>query len=42
LAQRGRAANAVKAAIQLGYTKICCYAEGMAEWKEKGLPVSGG
>ena len=38
----GRAAKAVEAALKLGYSKIYYYAEGMAEWKEKGLPVNGG
>lgn len=37
----GRAADAVNKAIELGYTKIYYYAKGMAEWKEKGLPVAG-
>ena len=38
----GRAAKAVKAAIELGYTKVYYYALGMGEWKEKGLPVVSG
>lgn len=35
----GRAANAVQAAIGLGYSKIYYYAKGMEEWNAKGLPV---
>lgn len=35
----GRAADAVKKALDLGYTKIHYYALGMAEWKERNLPL---
>ncbi len=38
----GRAAKAVQAAIDLGYTKVYYYALGMGEWKEKGLPLVSG
>jgi rhodanese-related sulfurtransferase len=35
----GRAANAVNKALELGYTKIYYYALGMAEWKDRNLPL---
>ncbi|MCR9218646.1 MAG: rhodanese-like domain-containing protein [Alphaproteobacteria bacterium] len=35
----GRAANAVEIARDLGYSKIYYYALGMAEWKDRALPV---
>lgn len=36
----GRAANAVQAAVDLGYTKLFYYAKGMEEWNAKGLPLA--
>jgi len=35
----GRAADATKKAVALGYTNIHYYALGMAEWKERNLPL---
>jgi len=35
----GRAANATAKAISWGYTKVYYYALGMAQWKERGLPL---
>ena len=35
----GRAARAVARAVQLGYSRVYYYAEGMAEWRQLGLPV---
>jgi rhodanese-related sulfurtransferase len=35
----GRAANAVKSAVNLGYRNVYYYALGMQDWKEKGLPL---
>lgn len=36
----GRAANAVGKALELGYSKIYYYALGMAEWKDRKLPLA--
>jgi len=35
----GRAANASAKAVSWGYTKVYYYALGLAEWKERGLPL---
>ncbi|SDF41090.1 Rhodanese-related sulfurtransferase [Limimonas halophila] len=35
----GRAADAVKTAVNAGYENVYYYALGMAEWKKKGLPL---
>ena len=35
----GRAAVAAEIAVEAGYTKVYYYYNGMAEWKEQGLPV---
>jgi len=35
----GRAANASAKAVSWGYTKVYYYAFGLAEWKERGLPL---
>jgi len=35
----GRAANATARAVSWGYTKVYYYALGMAQWKERGLPL---
>ena len=35
----GRAANATAKAVSWGYTKVYYYALGMAQWKERGLPL---
>jgi rhodanese-related sulfurtransferase len=35
----GRAADAVRIAVDAGYSNVYYYAEGMAEWKDKGLPL---
>jgi len=35
----GRAADAVRKAVDVGYENIYYYALGMAEWKDKGLPL---
>ncbi len=35
----GRAAAAAQKAVGFGYTKIYYYAQGMDEWKAKGLPL---
>jgi rhodanese-related sulfurtransferase len=35
----GRAADAVRIAVDAGYTNVYYYAKGMAEWKDKGLPL---
>ena len=36
----GRAADAVKRALAAGYRQLYYYALGMAEWQERGLPLS--
>jgi rhodanese-related sulfurtransferase len=35
----GRAADATRKAMSLGYTNVYYYALGMTEWKEKGMPT---
>lgn len=35
----GRAALAVEAALKMGYSNIYYYALGMAEWKDRNLPI---
>jgi len=35
----GRASDAVRKALEFGYTNIHYYALGMAEWRELGLPL---
>ena len=35
----GRAANATTKAVSWGYTRVYYYALGMAQWKERGLPL---
>ena len=35
----GRAADAVRKAIDWGYTQVYYYALGIAEWSERGLPL---
>lgn len=35
----GRAAAAAQKAVGFGYTKVYYYAQGMDEWKAKGLPL---
>ena len=37
--QCGRAANAVRKAVEAGYTNVYYYALGMTEWEDMGLPV---
>jgi rhodanese-related sulfurtransferase len=35
----GRAANATTKAVSWGFTRVYYYALGMAQWKERGLPL---
>ena len=35
----GRAANATTKAVSWGYTRVYYYALGMAQWKQRGLPL---
>ena len=38
----GKSKKAAKKALALGYGNVLVYAEGMAVWKEKGMPVNAG